>query len=73
MTPLSKNQLGKVARAMGFSFAAAFFSTIWLAGGIQSTYEANIALLWSACTSGVNAILYGFFLLFQDDSKERKG
>lgn len=69
VSKLSNDQYKKVAKAMAFSFCAAFFSTIWLAGGIQNTYEANIALLYSAGTSGINAVLYGFYLLFQDDTK----
>lgn len=69
MSPLSKDQWKSVARAMLFSFVSTFLAVVVAAGGIQSTYEANIALVGSALVSGINAVLFAVSKLFVEDGK----
>ncbi len=67
MTPLSKDQWKKVATALVFSFVSAFLAVVLAAGGLQSTYEANVALAGAGLVAGINAVLYGLSRLFVED------
>lgn len=69
MTPLTSDQWKSVARAALFSFVSTFLAVILAAGGIQSTYEANVALAGSALVAGINAVLFGFSKLFVEGEK----
>ena len=67
MSPLSKDQWKSVARAAGFSFVSTFLGVVLAAGGIQNTYEANIALAGSALVAGINSVLFALSKLFVED------
>lgn len=67
VSPLTTHQWKKVARALGFSFLSAFLAVVIAAGGIQSTYEANVALVGGGLVAGINAVLYGLSQLFTQD------
>jgi len=54
----TKQQLIKVLWAIGYSFISTFIATVMLAGGIQDTMEATIALILSGAVAGINAGLY---------------
>lgn len=72
MTPLSKDQWKKTLTALLFSFTSAFLSTLVAAGGLQTSQEANLAIIWSALVAGINAALYGTYQLFKDDTHNTK-
>lgn len=67
MSPLSSDQWKSVARAALFSFVSTFLAVVLAAGGIQSTYEANVALAGSALVAGINSVLFAVSKLFTED------
>lgn len=67
MSPLSKDQWKSVLRAALYSFVSTFLAVVVAAGGIQSTYEANVALAGAGLVAGINAVLYGLSRLFVED------
>lgn len=69
MSPITKQQWISVARAAVFSFVSAFLAVVIAAGGLQSTYEANIALAGAGLVAGINAVLFGLSRLFVDGEK----
>ena len=67
ISALSQEQWLKVAKALGYSFVSTFLGVIVASGGVQSTYEANIALALAALVSGINAVLYALSRLFVEE------
>lgn len=60
----TKEQWNKVLTAIAFSFTSTFLGTVTLAGGLQSSNEATIALVLSAGVAGINAALYTLYITF---------
>lgn len=58
----TKEQWKKVLTAVAFSFVSTFLAILTTAGGIQSTWEATIALSLSAAVSATNAALYTLYI-----------
>lgn len=58
----TKEQWKKVLTAVIFSFLSTFLAVVTTAGGIQSTWEATIALALSAATAATNAALYTLYI-----------
>lgn len=69
MSPLTKHQIQKLLSAIAFAFVSTFLGVVVTAGGISTSWEANIALLTSATVASINAALYATYLVFQTDEK----
>ena len=64
-----KKQWINILLAILYSFTGAFLWTLYSAGGIQSTWEANIVLIQSAGTAAINAALYFIVITFFQKQK----
>ena len=65
----TKNQLIKVLWAIGYSFLSTFIGVLVLAGGIQNTFEATVAVALSGAVAGINAALYTLKITLFDKAK----
>lgn len=60
----TKAQWIKVVTALGYSFVSSFLAVFTLAGGLQDSSDANVALILAGVTSGINASLYTLYITF---------
>jgi hypothetical protein len=67
MTPLTRTQWEKVLTALIFSFISTFIATFLAAGGVQSTLDATLLLVFPSLVSAINATLYGLTKLFKEE------
>lgn len=64
-----KKQILNILWAIFYSFTSTFLSVFTLAGGLQDSKEATVALALSALVSGVNAAIYTVKVTLFDEKK----